>query len=58
MGYPLGGGAYPSTVWYMPVIPAPLEAEVGESWSRFGQGKSMTPQLKNNLESERTGAHG
>jgi hypothetical protein len=34
--------------WYMPVIPATWEVEVGESQLRLAQAKSKRTYLKNN----------
>jgi hypothetical protein len=38
----------------MPVMPATQEAEVGGSWSKANQAKSMRPYLKNKLENTKS----
>jgi hypothetical protein len=36
--------------WYMPVIPATQEAEVGRAWLEVGLGKIVRPYMKNKLK--------
>jgi hypothetical protein len=41
--------------WYIPVIPASQEVEVGESWSEAEPSKNMRPYLKNKLKAKMSG---